>query len=498
MGKFADVISFGGIDADADDLLDQCFQDHEAYKDCISHAKPFIIGRKGSGKTAIFKKIIQTKSFSSFSFGHTFSDYPWHHHKLQELVGVPDELRYVQSWQYLILLTAAKILLNQDQSQPWDDESSEQLARLEKFVTDSYGSRDPDVSQLFTPSKRLRIKPHLTIAKDLVKFGLDLESLPVSDLPKVVQEVNNNISNAVIKSLNPDCDYFICFDELDRGFDPASPSYTSMLVGLMLAAKHLNSLARKENKRFSVVIFLRDDIYHLLKFEDKNKITESLISRVEWDSPRTRWTLKQLMEKRFSAVISGGEPCSWENVFDEESEMTGHQKKYQYILDRTFKRPRDIIKFCNETLKAFKNRGAPENSLFLNEDIISARVPYSEYFLAELSDEIFKHIPGFEKHLDLFRSLSAAQFSREEFQDVCARRAELLSDGQTWIDVLRQQFDFSVLAYQKTGGVGGGSEYIWKHQDPKSRFDESALNFKIHPGLIEVLGLKRHIKRAEG
>ncbi len=37
----------------------------------------------------------------------------------------------------------------------------------------------------------------------------------------------------------------------------------------------------------SVIVFLRDDIYQMLQFEDKNKITENNVSIVEWDRPGT-------------------------------------------------------------------------------------------------------------------------------------------------------------------------------------------------------------------
>ncbi len=148
MSSLADTQSFGGIDADVDDLLDACFQDHEAYLKARAHDRPLVIGRKGSGKTAIFRRIIQIRDPHVFAFGHTFADYPWQHHHIQAAIGVPEEQRYVHSWKYLILLTAAKILLNQDQSQPWSEDGAEKLSKLESFVVDSYGSRDPDVTQL--------------------------------------------------------------------------------------------------------------------------------------------------------------------------------------------------------------------------------------------------------------------------------------------------------------------------------------------------------------
>jgi hypothetical protein len=108
MRSLADVESFGAIDADADKLLDTCFEDHEAYLDARSHAKFLVLGRKGSGKTAIYRKLLRDARHDSFSFGHDFTDYPWHLHDKQGHAGVPEEHRFLQSWRYLILLTLSK------------------------------------------------------------------------------------------------------------------------------------------------------------------------------------------------------------------------------------------------------------------------------------------------------------------------------------------------------------------------------------------------------
>jgi hypothetical protein len=89
--NLADIDNFGAIDADEDTLLHDCFQDHPAYTAAKAHRRFLVTGRKGSGKTAIFKRLITEREPSLFSFGHTIDDYPWHHHDLQAEAGLPED-----------------------------------------------------------------------------------------------------------------------------------------------------------------------------------------------------------------------------------------------------------------------------------------------------------------------------------------------------------------------------------------------------------------------
>ena len=102
--------------------------------------------------------------------------------------------------------------------------------------------------------------------------------------------------------MNPDHDYYVCFDQLDLGFTVDDPRYGQRLIGLILAASAISKAARNQGKRLSVTVFLRDDIYELLHFEDKNKITEDELTRVEWDRSGSPYTLKSLMERRFGEL----------------------------------------------------------------------------------------------------------------------------------------------------------------------------------------------------
>jgi hypothetical protein len=492
MKQLTEVAHFGAIDADNDDLLLDCFEDHEAFLRVKDRSRFLVVGRKGSGKTAIFKNMLLKTGHDYFCFGHTFSDYPRHHHDLQARVGIPDTDKFTHSWKYLILLTASKIVLNFDQSLPVDQESMDLMVRIEKFVVDTYETRDPDVTQLFTPSKTLKLKPHFELDWKILKAGISPENVPMRELPVIVQELNANLLKYVVRCLNPQHEYFVCFDQLDLGFDPSSGEYKNRLIGLLLAARDVNIAARQSGKKLFVAVFLRDDIYDTLHFEDKNKLTENFLSFIEWDTPRTDKTLKGPMEKRFKVVL--GNSPTWNDVFDESKEMPGHQTKYQHILDRTYLRPRDVIKFTNSVLHQYQLRKAHDATAgdrFENVDLNNARTEYSNYLMNELDDEIHKHLPYYQDLVELVRKIGVWQFSVEEFARQY-NQAKIAAEVSSVVDALQQLYDFSLLGFYRPGGRGyGGSEYVFKYKEPKTRFDASAARFRVHPGLIDVLGLKR-------
>ena len=498
MKTLAQANTFGAVDADADTLLDDCFEDHEAFQDALGFKRFLLLGRKGSGKTAIFKKINKIHSHDNFSYGHTFADYPWAHHTLQKMTGVPEELCYEQSWIYLINMTLAKILLNQDNSQPWNDVAAEALSGLESFLLDSYGSRDPDVTQLFQPSKRLRFNPTLGIAGDLATLQLNASDVAVTDLPKIATEVNANVLSKIIACLNPEHKYFVCFDELDRGFSRLQPDYSQRLIGLLLAAKAINAKAQENAKRLHIIVFLRDDIYHILKFEDKNKLTENYSSFIRWDTEGTAHSLKDLMNKRFATVLETKSQSAWNVVFNEDQTMSGHQPKYRHILDRTMLRPRDMIKFCNECLGAWKEDASSDKSAKIeNIHVNKAKIAYSEYLLAEIEDEVHKHLPTWDRSVELLRQIEAVTFKKDEFVAICDMRHELVPDGYDGLRLLTDLFEFSVIGYYAPGGKGyGGAQYIFRYKSPKAVFNPNAAAYQVHLGLLEALNLKRYSKAA--
>ncbi|PKK84532.1 MAG: hypothetical protein CVT49_02865 [candidate division Zixibacteria bacterium HGW-Zixibacteria-1] len=502
MKNLEEINQFGAVDADMDDILLECFEDHAAYREICDFSKFLVIGRKGSGKTAIYRKLLKRQDHDTFAFGHNFTDYPWHLHQRLAVNSMPEHEKYIHSWKYLIYISLSKILLNFDNSQPYSDDAQVNLEKVERFVIDSYGTKDPDVVQIFGKSKKLRIHPTFKIECGPLKAGISLEKFPMDELPTVFQEVNKNLQKCLINGMNPDNKYFVCFDQLDLNFDPKDNEYSSRLIGLLLAARDIFTEAKQNNKKLSIVVFLRDDIYSHLQFEDKNKLTQNFMTEIKWDERDNSPTLKKLMENRFNKLLSDENAIIWDDVFDESKDMSGHQSKYQHILDRTFLRPRDIILFCNMVLKSFKNNKKIDATRIVNRfeniDINTARNDYSNYLLNELDDELHKHIVDYKIYLEIFKSIGYLQFNTSDFLTAYEKRKNLLPNQIQPIDILKILFEFSIVGYYKVGGSGyGGSEWIYRYKDPRSQFDESSTIYRVHLGLMEALGLKRYSKTTQ-
>jgi len=161
------------------------------------------------------------------------------------------------------------------------------------------------------------------------------------------------------------------------------------------------------------------------------------------------------------------------------------------MIDRTFLRPRDIIKFCNSVLAAHKGLDCNAEK-FSNRDVQEARPEYSNYLLAELDDELYKHIPDYRTYIEILKSMDSLTFTADEFQAACEQRKLLLPGNVVVSSILKDLFEFSVIGYYKAGGGGfGGAEFIWRYRDPRAQFNEVASQYKVHLGLKEALGMKQ-------
>lgn len=476
MKGLREIASFGKVEAEDDAVLDY-FVEMNVTTNVDANDAFLVLGRKGSGKTALFRYFTE-KHQKSYSAALNLNGYPWKVHERIKDCGVEHVESYVASWKYLIAVEFAKLVVKLS-----DRYQMTEIVELNKFLNDNYGTNDPKVVNIFSPAS-LKIsgdlepqllgcklgKLSLSRSSDDVKLGSELNALT----DKILKHVSKAAEVAEIKKI------FVHFDELDRGITSLTESRKDMIIGLVLASKEVSKYLKGSAYNFKSVVYLRKDIWDELKFSDKNKISSSNSEFIEWDQEQ----LYGLIEKRVE--VSLGDSISWEKIDD--GKKINKQPKWKHIIERTLMRPRDVISFLNILLETTKKRDDVD-LIFENRDVVNTRPKYSKYLKLELDDEILPHWEDWEVCLQALSKLGRIYFTKDEY--ITAYDSVRSNDDKTYSgeQSLEELYNFSVIEYEARSGYGG-SGWKSKFANPELGWDAFANRFKVHLGLKEYLKLK--------
>lgn len=108
-----DWINFGKVSAERDDQLSSYFFDNGVLQSVLASPSSFLIlGRKGAGKTAVFRYL--TENSGTYLAGDdvlvplSFEDYNWNIHTLLTNENKAESMLYKQSWRFVILVECIK------------------------------------------------------------------------------------------------------------------------------------------------------------------------------------------------------------------------------------------------------------------------------------------------------------------------------------------------------------------------------------------------------
>jgi len=473
-----DLESFGDVAAEDDAVLDYFLT-----TDAVTRIKTgdvfLVLGRKGAGKTALVRHFAEG-SERVMSRSLNLGGYPWAMHAQRVDRGASEMEAYVSSWRYLIAVQVAALAL----AHVADDGDADARA-IRTFLRDNYGADGLHIDEVLKPGKlklsSLSFEPTVlgcklvTVALDRHKgdrkLGSELDALSDQLLAATVK---------LAKKLHAPS-LMLHFDELDQGISTLTEERSRMLAGLVLAARSVRQRYR-DGVPVKPVIYLRSDLWDKLTFSDKNKISERLALRLEWDND----SLLELVTTRIHARI--GKDARWDTITSAEQARTANSK-WNFILSRTFLRPRDVIRFLNSALSQAQRRD--ETPLLLNnQDVINARESYSAYLKAELDDEIMAHWPQWEEALQACSAISTLTFQRAEFaEEYESRRTK--TNPLSADEALEMLFRFSVIGYERRSGYGGSS-WAFQYTNPEAGWDNRAARFKVHLGLKEFAKLREN------
>ena len=181
------------------------FYHHESIiRKILNGRKFYIIGRKGTGKTAISKYIIENSDYNIFTEKLTFKNFPFN--DLYDLYdkGFKSPNQYITLWKFVIYITICRMMI--------DSENTPQLIKIElkKVFNDSFS----DVL-----AKRIRkwtsggFNISVLMARIGMNIGSSIESVDISWIEKV-----NILERFILEYCSKDDKYILSFDELDEDY----------------------------------------------------------------------------------------------------------------------------------------------------------------------------------------------------------------------------------------------------------------------------------------
>ena len=319
---------------------------------------------------------------------------------------------------------------------------------------------------------------YATIELDLSKVfdRKDVEFSP----ERFVYRMRELLSDLMPESIS----FRVLIDELDD-YWRSSPEEREVIVALLYAVDRIHSTFAQS--QISVTVFLRTDIWDVLEFSMKPSFNNKML-RINWN----RDLLVDFIAKRIEFNVGKSlEPTrAWECICD--TSANSPFTKFNYMINRTFLRPRDVLWFVRNALRQSILRGT---KLIDANCIKHGEKGFSREIYDSLMTEYGSNYPFFRALIDGFSGRDAL-LRKSEVQDVITqvRGTQSLAISPAiytnrWF--FQNLFEWGVLGTASSSG-----------SEPKYYYDDLIVNvhgskyFNVHRSLWPVLGVTQ--KRTPG
>ena len=452
-----------------------------SYKEVLSilnNRKCYVIGRKGSGKSAICQYITNIKEYNVFSSKLSFKAFPYNAIYTLEDRNYTRPNQYITIWKYIIYSNILKLMVKNQGVE------SNIRTELEKIY----------------PKKNIKNLASEISEWTSLEFGVDV--LGNGGNFKIERNIKNNspkwmeyvhIMEDIIINHAGKAKYYIVFDELDDDYNDVSKQefqlYIELLTSLFKAVQDVKSIFSKKNG-FCImpVIFLRDDIYAHIKDNDKNKWDDMSIV-LEWDTNK----LKSLLAHRIyqDDAIREGVPIfdtEWGRIFSSDAIEAGYKQRkrlhmFEYMANSTLLRPRDFIKF----IKACCEEIVDTQKLITPDTLHHVDRAFANYLKKEFRDELFAILPDIDRIFDVLSYQRQWIFSPDDFKDAYSKEMQLGNIREPNVDkVLETLYNFSVIGVVNKNIK---NKHYFKYINTNMAYNRYE-KIVIHRGLFKALGIE--------
>lgn len=416
-------IDFGEIDGYGDPKLEQYFLDDNYWERVVDDKTYFVIGRKGTGKSSIYRMIAEFGATQGYIVENKdFGEFPFE--KLLKLddMDFPKPNQYQTIWKNIILNIFAKTI----SSNALDlDYSNEHFKTIDNYAKTCLGDLVEMHKEVIT--KTSKTSGGLTFKG--AAFGKERDNqISISDGSNNISAINSVLKKEIIdyfKTCSEERKILLQFDRLDDNYNQYQnlEQYYQAIISLFKVVYQLNQELRADGIiNAKVILYLRSDIIRELGKKDAEsarwedfclEINWSIVNKSDWNNSMLLKMINKRIEK--SNIDSS---LSFEKVFDKQkidlSNMNG--KKYdvfKYIVEKTMHRPRDVIQFC----KYIQQEVIKTNKLYFRT-IKDAEKRFGFWLInSELANEINPILKNTESLYEMLKRLGKNSFTIDEFFD---------------------------------------------------------------------------------
>lgn len=466
--KFNRQADVGALDAARDGFLEECFFDKgdlQALADLGNH-KSIIIGRTGSGKSALIERLQSTQPGRViFIDPHDLSlSYIANNNTLREFerLGVSLKPFYRVLWKHVFVTEIIRCHFNIETQRERDN----LFTRLDELLHRNKAKQEAiqyfrDWGDKFWETTEIRVKEIVKkAAQELersvngnvsasipatVTGGMEASQRNVDQIAeeqrlevithgqRVISDIQLDKLQKVIDVLDQDIltdrqrFYYICIDRLDEEWVEDELRYR-LIFELLSVISELNI---KLQHKVKIIIALREDLLQTLyRFIQETQRSgfqqekyEDLYFRLNWSPADLKTVLKRRVENLHVRQYTN-ENVTLDEVFpaslrieDTSLGKTKRPDSVSYLLSRTMLVPRDVIRFANKCIEEARTANVGSMSKTI---LMSAERGYSEARLTALADEWRTNYPNLAILCQLIRgfpsSFTIMDINYDDFQ----------------------------------------------------------------------------------
>jgi len=372
--------------------LDRYYLNIEQFDRALRGEVNLVVGRKGSGKTALFIRVRDKTRADKRNIVVDLKPEGYQLIRIKE-----DILEYLSEgarqhlitafWEYLIYLEIAYKLLEKDQkTYRYKREIFEAYVELSEAYRANEFSAEGDFSErLATLSHRLGARYQENYGK---QDGRRLTANEVTEL--VYTHDIKKLRTLISKYLQRKHSVWVLFDNLDKGWSTQGVDLIDAIVlrCLVDAGRKVEREMRKAGNTVHCIVFVRNDVYdHLMR--SSPDYGKELRAALDWNDADM---LREMLRLRLVSGLQGDlEKVDFRTVWHElcASHYRGEETS-AYLIDRSLMRPRNLLKIFNHC-RGFAtnfNRQKIDES-----DIEKGLKTYSSDLLEELDRELTDVFP---------------------------------------------------------------------------------------------------------